>query len=103
MFEPIMPAGSQPRQNRRPRRLIWTATIFTAAAVSLSAGAVDALTDDESATVTTTPVDPCLLDNTCNERQGLGEDQPWKSDLQERCDALKVLGQYPPECVALGP
>lgn len=98
MFEEkSAPAQSRLRRARRPIRLIWVAAVIGGLAVSF--GAVEAQTLGSGPTsITATPEDPCLLNNTCGLENQIAEDEQQGRDFQAYCDELKLKNITIPEC-----
>ena len=92
------PAQSQPRRMRRPIRLICAAAVIGGVAVSFGAAEAQINGTDGSTSITATPEDPCLYNNTCGLENQIAEDQAQGKDFQAYCDELKLKNITIPEC-----
>ncbi|WP_205873644.1 hypothetical protein [Mycobacterium camsae] len=98
MFEEkSAPAQSQPRRARQPIRLIWVAAVIAGVAVSFGAAEAQILSN-APASITATPEDPCLYNNTCGLESQIAEDEAAGRDFQAYCDELKLKNITVPEC-----
>lgn len=99
MFEEkSAPAQSQPRRARRPIRLIGVAAVIGGVAISFGAAEAQTLGDHGPTSVTATPIDPCLLNNTCGLENQIAEDEAAGRNFQAYCDELKLKNITIPEC-----
>ena len=78
---------------RRSTRFIWVMAMCAALAASVGAGVAQTF-NENPASVTATPEDPCLLNHTC------GEETPGAvEELEAYCANLKERGIFwVPEC-----
>ncbi|MHA7652186.1 hypothetical protein ACX9NE_17880 [Mycobacterium sp. ML4] len=91
-------AQSRPRQVRRPIRLIWIAAVIGGVAVSFGAAEAQTLGNSAPTSITATPEDPCLLNNTCGLENQIAEDEAQGRNFQAYCDELKLRNVTIPEC-----
>ncbi|MBX9641968.1 MAG: hypothetical protein K2X97_20275 [Mycobacteriaceae bacterium] len=96
--EKSAPAQSQPRRARRPIRLIWLAAVIGGVAISFGAAEAQTLGNNEPTSITATPVDPCLLNDTCGLENQIAEDEQQGRNFQAYCDELKLKNITIPEC-----
>lgn len=97
MFEELsVSAQSRPRHPRRAARLMWAIAVFAAVAFGYGSGVAQTLNGPTS--ITATPEDPCLMDNTCGEENQVpGVETPGEEVLVQ-CEELHSRGIFTPEC-----
>lgn len=96
--EKSAPAQSQLRRARRPIRLIWVAAVIGGVAISFGAAQSQTLGSSGPTSITATPEDPCLLNNTCGLENQIAEDEQQGRNFQAYCDELKLKNITIPEC-----
>lgn len=78
--------------------MIWVAAVIAGVAVSFGAVEAQTLGSNGPTSVTATPEDPCLLNNTCGLENQIAEDESAGRDFQAYCDELKLKNITIPEC-----
>lgn len=87
-------AKSRPQRARRRARFIWVLAVC--AGVTIIFGA------DVPTSVTATPEDPCLYNQTCGEENHIAIEEMQGDQLAAECDILRVNNDpIPPVCIGI--